>query len=225
MKVAAIVGLLMLLASGLDQKVDLGISQPVHLGCERHHVNLYVVNTMPFVTPAAAGQRIVVSSQSSAEFVAGLERLRGLVRITDRKTALQFVRLRTSPATWYMWRDGSREMEIVAASRARSLPSFGLPDRDSGKWAKDADGWGGILPDDVYRVAGFSPPEVEKEPGGFAITRWIYSESKPDGRLILKVREVVEEDGRYQCSIVTTMDPGRVNQSLDPGQLMLPVFM
>jgi hypothetical protein len=226
MKPAAIIGLLALLASGMDPKVD---GKPIRLGCERPHVHLYVVQTLGTLLPAEAGERIAVSSQGSTTLVAGLEQLRGLVRITDGRAALRFVRLRTSPATWYMWRDSrgeqrSQETEIVPASRARGLPSFGLRGEDLGYLAKHPNGYCGILPDKVWRAAGFSAPEVVKEPGGFVVTRWVYSESWPDSRQILKIREVVDEDGSYQRRVLSTMDPRRVDQLLDPGQLMFPRF-
>jgi hypothetical protein len=217
MKTAGMVGLLVLLAPGTDQKVDPSFSKPVHLGCERDRVHLYVVNTEPYTLPVEMCERIAASSQGGTALVADLKQLRGLVRINDGQTALRFVRFHTSPATWYMWRDGQREVEIVAASRARGLPSFGLPNDAALSWTKEKSGWYGILSDKECRDAGFGPPRVEKEPGAFAVTRWIYSEAFPSG-LITKVREVVEDDGRYERTVLFQMNAQRFDQ------LRLPFF-
>jgi hypothetical protein len=205
----------MLLSAGAEVNLDPRFSQPMHLGCERDQVRLYKVQTK-FVLPLEAGERIAVSSRGHTQLVRGLRQLKGLVRITDGDAALRFIRLRTSPTTWHMWHDATAEVEIVAASRAPSLPTFGLRavgQASAGHWDRHSSGMDGILSDEVCRAVGFGPPKVRRAAGGFTIERWIFAESgSPFHRSIQKVREFVGKDGEYQRTAIARVDPRRVDQ-------------
>lgn len=199
-----------------DRTINLNFSRPLQLGSERARVRFYQFDTMPGVEPVEAGQQIGVSYLGRIQLIRELNQLRGLLRITDGNEALRVVRLRTSPGTWHMWPDGPSEVEIVAASRARSLPNFGLPGFGQwlvAHWTKSSSGLDGILSDEVYGAIGFGPPKVRRATGEFVIERWIYAEEGIQRRRsIQKLRESVGENGEYRRAVVASIDPRRVNQ-------------
>jgi hypothetical protein len=106
-------------------------------------------------------------------FLTDLKQLRGLVRITDEQAALRFVRLRTSPYTWYAWGQQRYEVEIVSETQALSLPDFGLGRRGLAylpRWSGEL----GILYDPDYHAARSEPPKRERMDNDLEVEQWSF---------------------------------------------------
>lgn len=66
-------------------------------------------------------------------------------------------------------------------------------------------GLGGVIPRNVYRRGGFAPAQARSVPGGFAVTRWVFTDAYLDGKtgaLVKKVREIVTMTGGYRRTIL-----------------------
>jgi hypothetical protein len=179
---------------------------PVHLGCERDQVRLGLFTVTACLTPLSPTEGIVLEQAGRLMRLQGLNQLRGLVRIVDGPSALRFVRLRTSPATWHTWPDRVREVEVVASSHLQSLPTFGLPKLRYPP-RHDASGYLGILSDTAYRGSQFTPPMVEEVDKGFRVSRWIYRRDLTHKTSVQQVQEVVMQDGAYRRTVITQMPP------------------
>ena len=203
---------------GAGRNLYLRHGTPLYLGCEASQVRLHLIDVNPMGLPFVP--RIVVSRGRRPSFIRRLSQLRGLVRVTDGTAALRVVRLKTSPVTWCAWPDARLEVEIVAASQIQSLPVFGAGDLRY--LARARSGWLGKLSEKVYRSVGFGPPRVEKVPGGFAVTRWIFSTDyaakwdSPSRDSIRKIREFVGQDGEYRRTVLAKMNPRRAPLSSLP---------
>jgi hypothetical protein len=198
---------------------------PIALGSEKRGVYLDMVDVLPFadLSPLrntrirlSYGGKMKMVRAITRYFVGGtcarltdLSQLRGLVRIPDERTALQFVRLRTSPFIYYAWGDGRWEVEIVPWSQAQLMPDFGTAVNKD--WVLGRLAWDelGILLDEDYRTAGFEPAKVERVDRGFEVTRWIFWTSAqagdaaaPPQQGVQRLHEFVGEDGEYRRSTV-----------------------
>ena len=96
------------------------------LGCEIPGVHLDIV-CKDVGLPIEAFEQIRLSHGDRSEMVRKLNDVRGYVHITDGSTALRYVRLLTSPETWFLWKERKQtEMEIMEAGDALARPNFGL---------------------------------------------------------------------------------------------------
>lgn len=141
--------------------------------------------------------------------------LQGTVRITDPESALRYARLRTSLATFSLWREPM--VEIVSRTAARRLPSYGIGSIMAADF-DDAAGLQGIVSDDQFNQLGFSSPVVKTTKRGFEIERWLLIMSRPYSSPFdvspTFVRERIGRDGAYTLS---TEAKGRhVDGSSDP---------
>src|SRR5579862_5278425 len=162
--------LMVLLPSGAGPRDDWAVREPMRLGCESGDVHLYRVRTI-VGWPMEAFQQLWIYAGVKKEILRGLDQLEHRVQVADAEHALRFVRLRTAPPTWYLWPGTHIEAEVVRRGDERSLPSYGLRPAICPA----------CLTPKICREVGFGPARVARAPGGFAITRWIYSEDLRGG--------------------------------------------
>lgn len=181
--------------------------EKVTLGCEIAGVRLdRIYWTYPEEYGWTQAMRLSYAGRISRLYK--LQDLKGLVRITNKATALRYVRFRTSPMTWNLV---SGEMEIVPSDEAPSLPTFGLPHNfvsmdpllmyDQFKGAPPA-GLGGVIPRTAYKQGRFAPPTVKAVMGGFLVTRWTVCEDGPESTTVQKIHEFVSPEGEYVRTVL-----------------------
>lgn len=127
-----------------------------------------------------------------------LEQLKGQVRISTSNEALSFVRLKTSPATWYLW-EGMGAMEVVSVDQIN--PSFCFGDENECNSLRDGryPGMYGVVKSRSDLVAlKIKPTEVKVTKNGFEIHRTLITQVKRWGDSYLQeVTESVGYDGSY----------------------------
>ena len=120
----------------------------------------------------------------------------GYVEITNEMSALQFARLRTSPATFYLW-PGEHVVEIADKQR-EALPNYGLMSFSS---PTDPSGFLGILSHRAFSEGGFRVPSVQRTDHGFTITRWLLM-SQNGADTVQLVQEQIWANGSYVCRVL-----------------------
>jgi hypothetical protein len=83
-------------------------------GFEEPGVTISRVN-LGYVSPIQAVQHLQLIDGNSTILLKSIDQLRGHVRIKSAQSALRFVRLLTSPETWYLWSDRV-ESEVIEAN-------------------------------------------------------------------------------------------------------------
>jgi len=185
--------------------------EKVSLGCEIKGVHLdRIYSTYP--EGYEWMQAIRLSYQGRVSRLRGLQDLKGLVQITDKATALRYVRFHTSPMTWNLVSGElvGGEMEIVPSDEVPQLPMFGLKDNPVSMDSTFSDrqtnqrppGLGGVIPRTAYEQGGFAPPTVKAVMGGFLVTRWTVREDGPNSTAVQKIREFVSPDGEYVRTVL-----------------------
>jgi hypothetical protein len=113
------------LADAQSKYEHIRVIQAASFGFEKPGVEIELVRTKS-VDPDEAGQRLRVTDGRDVILLAGIEQLRGHVQIRSEQAALRFVRLQTSPETWYLLRD-KREVEVIEANTLYDIltPGFG----------------------------------------------------------------------------------------------------
>jgi len=166
--------------------------QRIYLSCLNQAAKLYV--TTPAAIPTEASRQIELQSGDKKLIVGDLDQLAGFVHITSPAQALEFVRLRTSPATWLHWpRSRYRFIEITDqehpwredyGAKTDIFTKSLIEDNRSGDF--------GILSRDAFRIGKFSHPIVERKGKNYIIERWVLS-----GPTVFKIRETVGLSGEY----------------------------
>jgi len=150
-------------ASGQEvQKSDQLVSAPgrrVRLGLERPGSRLAVATVAPKSYIAASRERFVVVRGGASNVLRDLNDLRGHVRISSKSSALRFVRLRTTPRTFYFWPFFQQQKEVVSRRVAAQLPRYGV-DSWRGFRPSAESGWLGVLSPSAYSLGGFRAPSV-----------------------------------------------------------------
>jgi len=166
--------------------------QKLLLSALNQGTKLYV--TTPAGIPTEASRQIEVQYGKKTRIAGDLDQLAGFVHITSAAQALEFVRFRTSPATWLNWpRSRYRFVEVTdqehpwrddyGAKIDISTKSL-IEDNRSGDF--------GILSPDAFRVGKFSHPTVHRKGKNYIIDRWVLQEST-----VYKIRETVGPLGEY----------------------------
>ncbi len=211
----------------LDIDNLISVLHPMILGCELPNAHLHLVIKGFAGFPMEGWEYIQLRDGRQARILHTLNDLRGHVSITDGPTALRYVRLLTSPETWFLWKQNRLEVEILEAGEALFLPNYGLQEQSHSFSSPDftlmGDGSMGILTRKAYRAGGFAPAAVVPVAGGFQITRWLYSEEIGDNReagSARQIQEFVGADGTYRRTLLKT----RSAPSLPNAQLTIPKF-
>ena len=181
-----------------------GDGERVRLTGVVRNAKIYVNMVAPFSYMEASRERVMVVHGDKKHGVTrqiawDLNQLRGSVRIPNKAAALRYVRLRTTPQTYYFW--PNPEVEIVSRRDTNRLPRYGV----ESDWHFRPGGSGsfGIVSPHAWRVGKFTRPEVQEVAGGFLVTRWTYASamvsehaSKEAG--VYRIREWVGRDGAYR---------------------------
>lgn len=103
------------------------VLQRAHFGFEKPGVRIELIEKGLAGEPIEAWQHLQLVAGKQASLLKDIHQLQGHVVIKDAPSALRFVRLLTSPETWYLWRNGGREVEVVDSSTLHELlsPGFG----------------------------------------------------------------------------------------------------
>jgi hypothetical protein len=96
------------------------------LGCEAPGVHVDLVTVGMAMQPMEGCESIRATNASKSIVLKQLSDLRGYVRISDGLMALRYVRLITSPETWFLWRTGHLNVEILEAADAAAMANYGL---------------------------------------------------------------------------------------------------
>jgi hypothetical protein len=189
-----------------------GDGTPVRLPGLVRGTRVYVDVVAPEDYIEASRERVIVERRdpkggTTTQIAGDLNQLRGSVNITSKAVALRYVRLLTTPQTYYFW--PNKEVEVVSRPDAPSLPSYGVESdwhfraRDSGDF--------GILSPRVWRIGKFTRPTVQQTSEGFIVTRWIYAGAIYfPGAIaeagVYRIREWVGRDGAYRRRALQRFD-------------------
>ncbi len=155
-----------------------------------------VRNTSPIGTPIEAFEHIAVNASGKIRPLRGLNDLAGEVTIKSQADALDYVRLRTDPSTWFMWH-GTPRLEVIDRSHAKRMHYHGKSNYLSVRMS----GFGGVLTDAAFRQARFDQATVRDRPGGYVVRRWLLVESVKRNHTEL-VEELVGHAGSYSVRLL-----------------------
>ncbi len=142
--------------------------------------------------PIESQERLLLVSAGKRVAVNQLSDLKSAVHVDNTVAALQYVRLRTSPATWYLWHDRNL-VEIVDTAAAGKLPNYGVT---TGVTSHVSSGFMGILSSAAFKQGGFSTAVVNHAKSGFEVKRWLLGINSGKETVEL-VQEKVGFDGSY----------------------------
>jgi hypothetical protein len=148
--------------------------------------------------PREAYERLILTTKNSSKLIKGLNELDGYVHIDTKLTALRYVRLYTSPATFYVW-CASRNVEIVDEGKVQDIPNYGYSGYSRNPTST---GYMGRLSMEAFRAGGFAPPVVKSSGAGYCVTRWILHEIKRDEFHVQLWREAVGVNGKYSRTVL-----------------------
>jgi hypothetical protein len=136
-----------------------------------------------------------------------LEQLYPHVIIETKEDALRFVRLRTAPTTWYLWRTGSPvelRVEVCDPATAQTMPNFGL--RGGLVLSPYLSGYMGVLPQRDWDRYNFTAATVEHVQDTFAVRRWIlqqtWTQENPAKDEVLFVEETLGGRRGYELRVL-----------------------
>lgn len=148
--------------------------------------------------PIEAFLHLFIVYPNSALEITHLEQLKGKVKINSPRDALAFVRLKTSPVTWYFW-EGKGAMEVVSRDQIDS--SFFFGDNETYEWLKrlNDSGWYGIVnTKSMLSALKIEQAKVKLAKNGFEIHRTLLTQGKEWGDNYLQdVTEFVGRNGSY----------------------------
>ena len=133
--------------------------------------------------PSKIGDQLYWTDGHTVKVIHTLMDLEGHVRIRDAGAALAYVRLRTAPSTFHVYRD-SLWAEVLRFGDVTPDILFGLNDLDVRVWLRSRyDGGGGIVSDETYQDLRVRPPIVSALPqGGYRIKRAVVVQEFGKGR-------------------------------------------
>ncbi len=138
-----------------------------------------------------------------------LEPLEHLVRIKDKGSALDTVRLRTLPALAESWPPHPFEFEVLSQKEVKTLPSYGVDSYEKFDSALSSNsnpsGSYGVLSPAAYIEGKFTPPVVKENADGFVITRWIITEDVSGQLKVQKIQEDLASTGKYKRTILKNL--------------------
>jgi hypothetical protein len=126
--------------------------------------------------------------------VKGFRDLRGLVKIENAESALNYVRLATSPTCAYSFGEG--EFEVISRGSLDMTFVFG-EERICKYILTERDGAYGIVPKSYLSQFGLDEAKVESFGNKFLVTRWLVTGRVPSSACT-KVSETVSPDGSYE---------------------------
>jgi len=200
-----------------------GDGPPVRLPGLVRGARVYMDRVAPQDYVEASRERVIVErhdpeGRTTTQIAWDLNVLRGSVNIMSKAAALRYVRLLTTPRTYYFW--PNKEVEVVSRSEAPSLPRYGVESywpflaRKSGDF--------GIISPRAWRIGKFTRPAVQQTPAGFIVTRWIYADTiyspvySPAASAeagahrmdagVYRIREWIGRDGAYRRRVVQRYD-------------------
>jgi hypothetical protein len=147
--------------------------------------------------PFEPRERLLLETAGTKVVVTHLSDLKGVVHIDNEAAALKYVRLRTSPATWYLWHE-SQMVEIVDNSVASKLPSYGLG-REGTNHARS--GFMGILSSAAFNQGNFTAASVSETEAGFVVKRWLLKISGKKKTVEL-IQETLGKTGAYNRAVL-----------------------
>jgi len=168
----------------MQQQIDnfIDVVSPMKLGCEAPGMHLDLVTKGLTGDPMEGWEHLRLTAGSQSSLLQQLNDLRHHVHITDGPTALRYVRLLTSPETWFLWNNGKLAVEILEAGAASTLPNFGLNREPL------------ILT---------SPGKMESIKGGFQSTEWMYD---PRNHKMQLIRHAFQ-NGKDRDKVLKTINP------------------
>ena len=143
--------------------------------------------------PIEPNERLILHTTTKTVAIHGLGDLEGYVHIDSASAALSYVRLRTSPATWYLWHD-RQLVEIVDNAMANKLPTYGLASEGKNRAHS---GFMGILSSTAFKQGGFVAAGVTITAQGFVVKRWLLGISGEKNTVEL-VQETVGKTGAFK---------------------------
>jgi hypothetical protein len=175
-------------------------------------VRLYADYVYPKAYIEASRDRLVLECNGRKQIVWNLNQLRGRVRIPDKKAALRYARLYTTPKTFYFFPPG--EVEIIPWRELAHMPDYGV--ESSWHFKPKGSGSFGVLSNRDYRRGRFTPPRVRQIAEGFVINRWTYTIADK----VCYVQEFVGRDGAYARRFLKRKQPRlpRINWYLFEGE-------
>jgi hypothetical protein len=156
------------------------------------NLKLYV-GSKALSVPVERREGLVYADQGKLKSIHELQDLARYVKIDDAQAALEYVRLRTSPVTWYLWHD-SQAVEIIDAAAATALPTFGLRSKIENA---PISGFMGILSSGAFKQGKFTEAKVRAGAKEFVVKRWLLTITGAKKNVEL-VQETVSRTGEYK---------------------------
>jgi len=178
----------------------------VNLRCMRNGAHIFVFKQENDTIPRIDTYSLKVEDELGSHDLRNFADLQGKVSIHTGEDALEFVRLRTSFWSYYLWPE-DRTIEVVSSSMLPKLPSYGLeqihnPYRTAG-----------VINDTDFIKSGFSVPQVVTNHGQYNITRWLLDLNLTGTPFVEKVGETVTSDGRYSITVLAKKNVPRLSNS------------
>ncbi len=159
-----------------------------------------VIAAKDAVEPLEATERLYLLFGSKMTNIVNLNQLRGKVEINTPKEALAFVRLKTSPKTFYTFKPPECwewELEVISPDLVDEDFVFG-DKRKAEALKKCHSGYYGITPKSRLAEFGIGTAKVRETKQGYEIERVIIvKDFKKKLVRVFKVIEFVERDGYY----------------------------
>ena len=156
--------------------------------------------------PAEAKERLYLLDAVHSIEVNDLNKLRGYVRIRSCRSALSFVRLRTSPKTFHAFahQQGQWEIEVLSPSDITNHLVYG-DRRLAVSLANAPYGYSGVFPRYLIRKLAIQRARCSRSGKGFAVRRTLISKNRNDKRMsLVDILGSVSENGNYavRCRLV-----------------------
>jgi len=165
--------------------------------------------------PMEAHEKLLLNNKNHQKIIRQLNDLEGAVHIDSMTAALQYVRLRTSPSTWFTW-NSSPIVEVISTKQAAELPNYGLRKHTSST-AKS--GFIGIISNEDFSRGNFSLARVSANKNGFTVIRWLLATNQRKYEVKL-IKEEVGFTGTYKFSILQV----KAAPSLSATRWQIPTF-
>ena len=127
--------------------------------------------------------------------------LDGYLEITSGTQAIEFVRLLSSPQTFYLWKDLGFVELTIQESRPVERPGDDDGKEERRANASDSNLSGefvpGALTPEQAKALDFRPPEVRADANGFLVTRFV-AKREPGGSQVYRMTERVTRSGGYE---------------------------